>query len=344
VSPPHTQETAATRKTLASFGPVSQSQKVSRKWIRRRIEQLDPYADYAEIWALSYIYNVTDFELHWVFTLANPHLGVTQWGAEASYRGGQGALVVQAEARAANTNDHMLLWAEHGPESPVTAKAVDIVNKLHAKWAKPYPGAFSHSDDFVYLFSDAATAEDTLRRSLGLPGWSAKQKIAAHRYWCELASLFTVEGGAKLTDVDKMPESFDAMAAYAEAYLARPWPDNPVGAAFTEALLDECTRRWFPRPLRPFGRALVTSFFAPSLFRAYKMSPPNRMMRTLARATIWAMIVYSDYIRADEKEPITERRRLVAKQRVPPSAIDTTVHRAVQKESPGGACPHMRVR
>ena len=67
-------------------------------------------------------------------------------------------------------------------------------------------GSFSHSEDYIFLFSAAATAEHTLKRSLGLPGWSEKQKIAAHRFWCGIAELFTVESGEVLTDVEPMPE------------------------------------------------------------------------------------------------------------------------------------------
>jgi hypothetical protein len=316
-----------------------------RKWIRRRIEQLDPHVDYQEIWALSYIYNVTDFELHWAYTIDNSHLGLTMWGADAAYRDGTGAMIVQAEQRTANTNDHMLLWAEHGPDSPVTKQAIDIVNRHHSKWAQHYKGSFSHSEDYIYLFSAAATAEDTLKRSLGLPGWSKSQKIAAHRFWSGIAELFTVESGEVLTEVEPMPETFEACAAYAQHYVERPWPENPIGAPFTEALLEQFLNAWFPhRVLRPFGRALITTFFAPSLFRIYGMEPPHWALRALARGFVRAKLVYRDYIRADEKDPITERRRqLVATNEAKASRIDTTVHRAAHKRDPGSECPHASV-
>ncbi|MGG6383402.1 hypothetical protein [Paenarthrobacter sp. NEAU-H11] len=319
--------------------------RTSRKWIRKRIEQLDPYVDYQEIWALSYIYNVTDFDLHWQYTVDNSHLGMTTWGADAAYRDGTGAMIVQAEQRTTNTNDHMLLWAEHGPDSPVTKQAIDIVNKQHVKWAKHYKGSFSHSEDYIFLFSAAATAEHTLKRSLGLPGWSEKQKIAAHRFWCGIAELFTVESGEVLTDVEPMPKTFEECAAYAQAYSERPWPENPIGAPFTEELIKQFLEAWFPQQaLRPFGRALITTFFAPSLFRIYGMKQPHWALQSLARGFVRARFIYRDYIRADEKEPITERhRRLVAKGRATASRIDTTVHRAVGKQNPGGGCPHARI-
>jgi hypothetical protein len=336
------QPTLHVRDTSPSAMAVPEANRPSRKWIRRRIEQLDPYVDHQEIWALSYLYNITDFDLDWAYAVSNPHLGLTQWGTEAAYRGGEGAMIVAAESRLENTNDHMLLWAEHGPDSPVTEKSIDIVNKLHVKWAKRYPGAFSHSDDYIYLFSDAATAEHALRRSLGLPGWSEKQKIAAHRYWCGIAALFTVERGAKLTDVEAMPDSFEAMAAYAEEYVSRPWPDNPDGLPFSEFLVEQFARKYFKgRLVRPFGRAFVTTFFAPSLFRVYKMKQSHWAMRALVRWVMRARIMYFDYVRADEKEPITERRRRrVAEEGAQPSPIDTKVHRAVHNGS-GGGCPHM---
>ena len=317
-----------------------------RKWIRRRIEELDPYVDYQEIWALSYIYNVSEFDLHWAYTIDNSHLGLTTWGADAAYRGGTGAMIVQADQRTANTNDHMLLWAEHGPESVVTKQAIDIVNKHHRRWAKDYPGAFSHSEDYIYLFSAAATGAHLLRQDLGLPGWSDKQKIAAHKFCCGMAELFTVESGEVLTDVEPMPEDFDACATYARAYTERNWPENlAIGLPFTEALIQQFTDRWFPnRLLHPFARALITTYFAPSLFRIYRMEQPHWALRRLARSFIRARLVYRDYICADEKLPITERRRIAsAGKGGHPSRIDMSVHRAAQKQQPQSACPHAPV-
>lgn len=315
----------------------------SRKWIRKRIEQLDPYVDYQEIWALSYIYNVNDFDLHWAYTIDNSHLGLTTWGADAAYRDGTGAMIVQADQRTANTNDHMLLWAEHGPDSPVTKQAIDIVNKHHRRWAKDYPGAFSHSEDYIYLFSAAATGGHLLKQDLGLPGWSEKQKVAAHKFWCRMADLFTLESGEVLTDVERMPEDFEACAAYAKAYTERDWPENlDIGLPFTEALIEQFTDRWFPnRLLRPFARALIITYFAPSLFRIYRMEQPHWALRRLARGVVRARLVYRDYIRADEKVPITERRRYAtSKEGTNPSRIDTSVHRAAQRQQPQSACPH----
>lgn len=319
----------------------------TRKWIRKRIEKLDPHVDYQEIWALSYIYNVNEFDLHWAYTVDNSHLGLTQWGADAAYRDGTGAMIVQAEQRTANTNDHMLLWAEHGPESAVTKQAIDIVNKHHRRWAKDYPGSFSHSEDYIYLFSAAATGGHILRQDLGLRGWSENQKIAAHRFWCGMAELFTVESGEVLTDVEPMPTDFDACAAYAKAYTERNWPENvAIGLPFTEELIRQFTDRWFPnRLLRPLARALITSYFAPSLFRIYKMKQPPWALKKFARGFVRSRLVYLDYIRADEKLPITERRRYASiKDGANPSRIDTSVHRAAQRQQSQGACPHVPVK
>ncbi|WP_142282948.1 hypothetical protein [Mycobacterium aquaticum] len=330
----------------AGTAPVSTASKAdrsSRKWIRRRIAQLDPYVDYREIWALSYIYNVTDFDLHWAYTVDNCHLGLTTWGADASYRDGTGAMMVRGEQRMANTNDHMLLWSEHGPDSPITKQAIDIVNKQHAQWAKYYNGAFSHSEDYIYLFAAAATAEHDYKRSLGLPGWSEKQKIASHLFWSELAKLFRVESGEVLTDVEPMPESFEACSEYARAYTERPWPDNTaIGLPFSERLIEQFLAVWFPyRVMRPFGRALITTFFAPTLFRIYQLEEPNWVLRTLARGFAAAKYIYRDYIRADQKEPITERhRQKAAAGTYKASYIDSLIHRVGRKQNPtASGCP-----
>lgn len=70
---------------------------------------------------------------------------------------------------------------------------MDTINKLHAYYAKTYPGVFSHTSDYTYVLCFTAISVHRLRLRLHLPGFTQKQKLAAHIFWKEMAHLFLVE-------------------------------------------------------------------------------------------------------------------------------------------------------
>jgi hypothetical protein len=316
-----------------------------RKWIKRRIDELDPLVDYEEIWRLTSLYNVNDFQFHWFYALTFPYFLVTVRGAESVYRDGKGKMDLQATKRVDDTVDHMVVWWEHGPHSPATRRSVEMINKLHAHWARQYPGYFSYAEDYVNTLCYEATSMHMLQRSLGLPGYNERQKIAAHRFWSEMADLFTVENGRPLTEVATMPESFEAMEAFRHEYDAQPWPDNPAGQAATVSFVEHFATRWFPRPLRFFGRALVTSFYDENVQRVQAIAPPAPPLRWVARNLIKVLILLTERVRPDDRESVPDRRRrLVDEKGTPPSTVDVAVHRAINGRTVGSSaptqCPH----
>lgn len=322
-----------------------------RKWIKGRIDELDPEVDYEEIWSLTSLYNVDDFQYHWFYAVTFPYFLVTQRGADSVYRQGTGKMERQATKRVHDTVDHMLVWWEHGPHSPATRASVQMINKLHAHWAKQYPGYFSYPEDYVNTLCYEATAMHLLQRSLGLPGYNKKQQVAAHRFWSEMGALFTLEDGRVLTDVVDMPTSFDAMVAFRHDYDAQPWPENPAGEAAAVSFVEHFATTWFPRPLRPFGRALVTSFYEPAIMRVCKVPPPRPALRWLARRVLKTLILLTEHVRPDDRETVTDRRRRkVTEKGAPPSIVDVSVHRAVGRTGsgiegtvPASVCPHAAV-
>ncbi|WP_215453066.1 hypothetical protein [Streptomyces sp. ATCC 21386] len=69
---------------------------------------------------------------------------------------------------------------------PQTKKSVEDINKLHAFHAKRYPGNLAHQDDYVYTLAFSAASLHRFNLKLGLPGYTEKQKIAAHHFWREM--------------------------------------------------------------------------------------------------------------------------------------------------------------
>ena len=309
----------------------------SRKWIKKRLAELDPATDWAEIWSLSSLYNQNDFQLHWYYAVTFPFFLITEWGTDAVYRNGTGKLDKQSTKRVEDTVDHMMVWWEHGPYAPETKQSVEMINKLHAHWATRYPGNFTDNDDYLHTLCYEAAGMHRLQRSLGLPGFNEAQKVAAQRFWSAITPLFVVEDG---TPVTGFPDDFDGIEAFLDEYINRPWPTLEKGQLATESIINHFATRWFPKPLRPFGRALVTSFYCDQIMRVHQIQTPSAPLRWAARRLIKTMIWLTDNVFPDTKETFPDRRRrLVAEKGARPSTVDTAVNRIVAKQARAGANP-----
>jgi hypothetical protein len=256
--------------------------KQPRRWIAQRIEQLDPETDYVEIWRLTSTYGLTDFALNLVYTHLFPHFYVPRHGAKPLWHNGDGKVLERATQRVEDTVRNNLLWWHYGPHHPRTQKSVEGINKLHAFHAKRHPGSFAHMDDYVYTLCFSAAALHRFNLKLGLPGYTEKQKTAAHRFWFEMSKLFTDEHGNTIMD---MPEDWDSLMAFVDEFENRPWPENEDGRWVTLAILDQFAYRNFPRPLHGLARALATSTMHPTTWRVHGMTPPPALVRALLLKT-----------------------------------------------------------
>ncbi len=323
-----------------------------RKWIARRIAELDPERDYVEIVRLSTLYAANSLQMSWFYAVNTPAAGIAPGVMDAVWRNGTGTYNTHAQARVNDSVDHLVVWLEHGADSPATLASVDIVNKLHRHYAEEYAPGFADIDDWIYILCLNGTAVNNSIVSLGLPGFDEKQKRAAHTLWSRLADRFEHVGeGRPVTDVRAFPDSFDAMVRYVHEYEARPWPVYQPGHDSTVSAIEHFAKENFPPPLRFFGRALVTSFLSPTVLRIHSITPPNRVLRTIARQAMKSMIVFSSLLPDPEESYSDRRRRLVADGRATPSHVDTAVHRKIDRSitpqlAPefGGVaslCPHL---
>jgi len=315
----------------------------SRKWIAKRLAELDAERDYAEIVRLSLVYSVSDFQMHWFYTVNSPAAGIAPGVTDAVYRGGMGTYTAKPDQRVEDSGDHLLTWFEHGPESPVTQASVEMVNGYHAHFARDYPQGFDKIEDYLFILCLNATAVNSSMVSLGLPGFDEKQKRAVHLFWSKLADQFQhVIAGGRVTEHVPFPDSYDGMVAVVEEYFARDWPVYEPGHQLATGAIDHFVQTWFPRPLHFAGRALVTSFMAPAVLRAHSITPPAPPVRWVARRLMKVMILLSTHVLPDAKVPVTDARRTPGSKTHRASHIDDAVHRTAGR-SPGGltGCPHL---
>jgi len=251
-----------------------------RRWIAQEIDRLDPDTDYEAIWRLTSSYGLNEFALNLVYAHLFPHFYVPEHGAEPLWDHGGGKVIERATQRVEDTVRNNLIWWFYGPSHPKTRKSVESVNKLHAYHAKRYPGNFAHQDDYVYTLAFSAASLHRLNRKLGLPGYTDKQKVAAHRFWQAMADLFVDEHGNRIMD---FPPDWDSMIAFLDEFENRSWPRNRTGEMVTHAILDQFAHRFFPRPLHGLARALVVSTYHPTCWRVHNIKVPHPALRLLLR-------------------------------------------------------------
>lgn len=285
----------------------------SRRWIRERIDQLDPVKDYAEIIRLSISFYLAPMSVDWVFALSMPRFNIGPSGA-AIFRGGQGKLLTNSDRRYDDTDDHFLVWIEYGPESPEVKRSLDIINALHAKWWKEYPAEFNDLDLWTYVLAWEICGTSTIfSEYLGLPEPSEKEKIAKVVFGKKLAELFTYVDGRPLSEVIPPLDTYEDWVAFLHEYESRPWEYNAESAACLAQVVETFEKRFpvpdFVRPVvRPFARALVTSFWHDGMFASSDVKRPSRFMSWAARAYMKFGISLGG-VMPDPKESLSEKLR-----------------------------------
>jgi hypothetical protein len=254
-----------------------------RRWIAAEIERLDPVTDYEAIWRLTSSYGLNDFALNLFYAHLFPHFYLPPNGSRPLWDDGDGKVIERAAQRVEDTIRNNLLWWFYGPSHPRTRQSVANINKLHAYHAKRHPGDFAHQDDYVFTLAFSAASLHRFNLKVGLPGYTDKQKIAAHLFWQHLAELFTDEHGGKIMD---FPPDWDSLIAFIEDFESRPRPSTAPGEMVTAAVLDQFAHRWFPAPLHGFGRAMAASTMHPNCWKTHKVTVPGPVARKiLLRAT-----------------------------------------------------------
>ncbi|MGW8811534.1 hypothetical protein [Gordonia terrae] len=293
--------------TTATVKPLNPPLEVRKgpRWIKRRIETLDPQTDYTEIVKLGTMFHVNDFILDWAFTTimcraTNGHSAV------AINREGTGKLVTTAGNRFDDTTDHFLVWNEFGPDSPEVKREVGIINALHAKYQKAYPSAFDDLPLWVYVIAwEVAGLSILAEEYLGLPKLDDKQREARAVWGAKLAEPFTYIDGDSLSKVMPRLETFQDWVDFVHEYESQPWTPDENTRACHQAVLDKYADRNKRLP-RPLTDALVTTFWHDGQFECNGIDRPSPFWREAAKNYMRAALVGTQ-LKPSPKESVVEK-------------------------------------
>lgn len=268
---------------------------------------MDPETDWERMISLYIGHRVPEFALAMMIypgtmRMMQPSMGSATLAHTAK-------LETRPRRRFQDGNDFLTAWMVDGLSSEAGRKAVERLNRIHLSVARrtPHlPGNFDDIDDFVYPLVLLATFGDRLQTSLGLPGTSENMKTAWHHWAQTLFRLLERESGP-LTG-EAFPEDWNAMTEFAEKFDSRPYEQTESGHRVATAMMDFFAERWFPSPLRPFGRDLTRYLAGERVCRLHDigwLSPRReRAVRAFLKTTFRAQRLLPDY-----RTPLPERLR-----------------------------------
>ncbi len=162
-----------------------------KKWIRQAIEALDPHTDYVQIWRLSSSYGLNDFMQNFIYALTFPNFVVSEWGAEVVWRDDGGKVVERSTSRVEQPPVPTHSCGYYGPHDERTRKSVESINRLHAYWAKQYPGNFAYNEDYIYTCAFTAVTMHRLRLKMACPAFRRRKRSPhiASGWKCRSCSL-----------------------------------------------------------------------------------------------------------------------------------------------------------
>lgn len=268
------------------------------RWVDREIDRLDPDVDWERMISLHVGHQVPVLGL--AMMVYPGTMRMMQPAAGAETLAATGKLVRHPDRRFDDGNQYLTAWLVDGVSSAAGRRASERLNRVHhaADRATPHlPGNFDRLDDFVYPLVLLATSEDRLRTSLGLPPTGERMKIAWHR-WAQTLFRHLERASGPLAD-EAFPEDWHAMTEFAMTFDARPYEPTPAGYRVAAAMSDHFAARWFPAPLRWFGRDLTRYLVGERVARLHRIGWPSpwrvRLVRLALRSAFRVQAVLPDY-------------------------------------------------
>ncbi|MFE7446446.1 DUF2236 domain-containing protein [Streptomyces chartreusis] len=275
------------------------------QWVDRELRRLDPDADWERMISLYVGYRVPEFALAMMIypatmRMMQPSLGSATLAHTAK-------LETRPHRRFQDGNDLLVAWMVDGPSSAAGRKAADRLNRIHmgiARSTPHLPGNFDDVDDFIYPLVLVATSSDRLQTSLGLPGTSEHMKRAWYLWARTLFSMLERESGPLA--VEEFPGDWNEMIEFAAKFEARPYEQSESGHRVATAMMEFFAARWFPAPVRGFGRDLTRYLAGERVCRLHRIgwiSPRReRLIRIFLRTAFGAQCLLPDY-----RTPLPER-------------------------------------
>ncbi|WP_234469407.1 oxygenase MpaB family protein [Streptomyces sp. MBT62] len=277
------------------------------KWVDRELARMDPDADWERMISLYVGHRVPEFAL--AMMVYPGTMRMMQPGFGAATLAHTAKLEKRPRRRFEDGNRFLMAWMVDGLSSPSGRAAAERLNRIHLSIARAtpqLPGNFDDVDDFVYPLVLLATFADRLQTSLGLPGTSESMKVAWHRWARTLFRLLQRESGP-LAD-EAFPEDWDAMTEFALKFEARPYEGTESGHRVATAMMEFFAERWFPFPLREFGRDLTRCLAGERVCRLHRIGTltprRERAVRLFLKSAFLAQRLLPDY-----RRPLPERLR-----------------------------------
>jgi ER-bound oxygenase mpaB/B'/Rubber oxygenase, catalytic domain len=307
--------------TPAPAGASALTLNKGRKWIAAELDRLDPEVDYARIWALTTIYYGDDTLVNLLYATGMPCFTQSPYGSELLIARSKKAKNRKHE-RAWDTLSHFWRWFEYGPEHLEAQRSIEMVNRVHGAMWKIVEEAFTN-DDFIYTTAWLGTFLHRFRRFVGLPGFSEKQKIAAHHFWRGVVVKMRGPHG----DVHGFPDSFDGMEAFVDEFESRDWGQTDTGRELGQYVIQQFNEAQLPKPLHSVGRQIVLTVQAPHIRALHRMGDPNPVAAFLIKRALQAKVWMAENVLPDPKLNTAEKARAkgdVADQHRDPRMVDAS--------------------
>lgn len=298
----HTHPTPMAGRRQLSLRPAENTQR-GRRWIDKEIERLDPEVDYARIWELTAAYKVDETFFNLLYCLGLPRITQNPAGSELLARRTRKASERMHE-RADDTLSNFWIWYTQGPNGIDAERSLEQVNRIHAALAKTMPDAFP-DEDYIYTVCMLATTAHNVLKKAGHPGFTDKQKIAAHHYWRAILRKMRGLNGY----IDDFPEDFAAMERLVVDFDSREFPQTDAGTELAEYTVQQFCQRNFPKPLQGFGRQMVLTFQEPHIRALRKMGDPNPVAAFFIRKLVYFKVWMADHVLPDPKLNLVERAK-----------------------------------
>ena len=238
---------------------------------RRRIEQLDPDVDFAEIYRI-----MVAHEFPWDMTQA---LGLALYRTYAVPRIGEllaatGEFSGHAHKRYADTGLILDAVLEHGFSSPTGRAAIRRMNQMHGAYA-------ISNDDMRYVQSTFVVVPMRWMDRFGWRPFTETERRASANYYRELG---------RHMNINDSPVTYQEFAGYLDDYERRHFAFSPGGRGVSDATLALMVG-FQPRALRPLIRRLTLALLDDPLLDAFAYRRPGPVARTLAVAALRARAV-----------------------------------------------------
>ncbi|WP_128378971.1 oxygenase MpaB family protein [Streptomyces cavernae] len=277
------------------------------RWVGRELDHMDPEADWERMISLYVGHRVPEFAL--AMMIYPGTMRMMQPGTVSATLAHTSKLETRPHRRFQDGNDFLMAWMVDGLSTAAGRGAAERLNRIHMTVARrtPHlPGNFDDIDDFVYPLVLLATFGDRLQTSLGLPGTSENMKTAWHHWAQALFRLLVRESGPLAGEA--FPEDWDAMTEFAVKFDSRPYEQTEFGHRVATSMMDHFADRWFPAPLRGFGRDVTRYLAGERVCRLHRigwMSPRReRVVRIFLKSAFRAQRLLPDY-----RKPLPERLR-----------------------------------